>query len=295
MKLLIGRISKEERRMKNSLHPRGWQIHHQEQLFFRAGTGAPTIQVKFFHYPAYRQTVQINKFPVSCTLKTKGDNTFFLFQQKVKTKGTISLERIITVFPSTSPAPPTNHWGLISDTPLSLQQKYKQSSWYWPVRSAVIQKVTSEEWFATDELSSWVYSMYRYLRTKIKHPEKQEKRHGADHAFLTGEGDCDEFTDLFITLARIRGIPCRRLTGYVITEEGKKIEAHAWGEIRSPALGWIPIDVSLNNLGNHTINYVIVKIEEFNPSLLKYQIQTRPPVTMQYQWEHIDPFVTPIY
>ena len=68
-----------------------------------------------------------------------------------------------------------------------------------------------------------------YLIQIIKHPEKQEKRLGADKAFLAGTGDCDEFIDLFITLARMRGIPCRRLTGYFIRNEKAEAEPHAWG------------------------------------------------------------------
>ena len=120
--------------------------------------------------------------------------------------------------------------------------------------------------------------------TKIKYPEKQEKRLGADQALRTGSGDCDEFTDLFITLARIRGVPCRRLTGYFIHQTNAEPEPHAWGEILSPTIGWVPIDIALRNLGNHTINYVIGKIEEFNPSLLDYQI-LRQTSAVHYHWE----------
>jgi hypothetical protein len=92
----------------------------------------------------------------------------------------------------------------------------------------------------------------------------------------------------------MRGIPCRRLTGYFIRNKKVEAEPHAWGEILSPALGWIPIDIALHNIGNHTINYVILKIEEFNPSLSDYQI-LKPSAAIRYHWERSIPLITPIY
>lgn len=219
---------------------------------------------------------------------------FFLFQQKVHTKAMISLERTVTVFPTTSSVRLHDQWGMISDIPRLLQRKYAQSFSYWPVRSTAIRDIGQERWFATDDLSAWVQAASRYIVGKIKYPENQEKRLGADQVLLTGAGDCDEFTDLFITLARMHGIPCRRITGYHITLKNLDIEPHAWGELLSPTLGWIPIDIALHNIGNHTVNYVIGKIEEFNPSLLDYQVKSQS-TAIHYRWERPLPLVTPIY
>jgi hypothetical protein len=129
---------------------------------------------------------------------------------------------------------------------------------------------------------------------KIKYPENQDRRLGADQALRTGRGDCDEFTDLFITLARIRGIPCRRLTGYYIHQVNNETEAHAWAELQSPTIGWIPLDIALRNIGKHTINYIIGKIEEFNPLLYDYQI-LRQTTAVHYHWERPGPIVTKLY
>jgi hypothetical protein len=129
---------------------------------------------------------------------------------------------------------------------------------------------------------------------KIKHPEKQEKRLGVDQALRTGSGDCDEFTDLFITLARIRGIPSRRLTGYFIHQTNADPEPHAWAEILSPSIGWTPIDIALHNIGNHTIHYVIDKIEEFSPLPFDYQILQQTSA-VHYHWERPDPSITALY
>jgi hypothetical protein len=280
--------------MNQQPQPRGWQFHHHEQVFFRASSGAPTICIKFFHYPAYRQTVIINQLPTDCKLKTKRNNAFFLFQKKMRTKGMISLERTISVFPQPSLLSNHNKWGRISDIPWFLQRKYKQSFSYWPIHSSAIQTISQEHWFDTDDLAAWVQEANRTIIRTIKYPEKQDKRLGADQAVRTSSGDCDEFTDLFITLARIRGVPCRRLTGYFIHPPNNDAEPHAWAELLSPTSGWIPIDVALQNLGNYTINYVVGKIEEFNPSLLDYQI-LKQTTAVHYHWERPPPQITPLF
>ncbi len=281
--------------MDNSNQIRGWKIHHQEHLMYRANAGSPTIRLKFFHYPNYRQTVHLHRAPLYCKVKSKGMNSYFLYQQKVNTKGAISLDRSVSVFPITSLVSLEKEWGKISDIPQILKDKYRESSTYWPVKSPTILNLKEEEWFRTDDLSRWIQFAYRYIRTKIKHRELQEERLGAYQAILTAIGDCDEFTDLLITLARIRGIPCRRLTGYYILKPSKQPEAHAWGEIFSSNIGWITTDVALNNIGNHNIQYIILKIEEFNPALPDYQVQTKHSTTVHYEWERPQPVISPIY
>ena len=280
--------------MTDSRTIRGWQLHHHEQLNLRASSGAPMIRVKFYHYPPYRQTVHIDQPPTGCKLKTKGNNTFYVFQHKVHTKEIISFDRIMTILPTVSSLSLTENWGSISDIPLLLQRKYKQSFTYWPTTSDTIHIIAQERWFATDDLAAWVLAASRYVATTIKYPENQEKRLGADSAIRTGIGDCDEYTDLFITLARLRGIPCRRLTGYHITTEPLDVEPHAWGELFSPLRGWTPIDLAMHNIGSHTISYVIQKIEEFNPSLLDYHVQTQS-AGLHYRWEQPLPDVTPLF
>jgi len=280
--------------MKTDQTLRGWRLHHLEHLFIRANSGAPTIRLKFYHYPSYRQTVILNQPPVDCKLKNKRDNMFFLFQKKVRTKATISLERIISIYPTPTTVPQHTSWGWISDIPRNLQRKYRQSFTYWPVDSPAIQDISQETWFSTDDLTSWTHTVYAYITKKIKYPENQDRRLGADQALRTGIGDCDEYTDLFITLARIRGIPCRRLTGYFIHPLNNDAEPHAWAELLSPAYGWVPIDIALRNIGRHTINYVIRKIEEFTPSLLDYQILRQAP-GIHIHWEQPSPMITPLY
>lgn len=86
------------------------------------------------------------------------------------------------------------------------------------------------------------------------HP--QEK--GAAWAFDNKTGDCSEYSSLMITLLRIQGIPARKVTGYMLTDEINYNPAvgdvfnyyayssgvhnflgHAWVEYYIPDIGWI--------------------------------------------------------
>lgn len=64
-----------------------------------------------------------------------------------------------------------------------------------------------------------------------------------------GKGVCQDFTHVFIALARGLGIPCRYVSGYVFhldettagTAEGA---SHAWAEAFVPGVGWVGFDPS---------------------------------------------------
>jgi transglutaminase-like putative cysteine protease len=57
-------------------------------------------------------------------------------------------------------------------------------------------------------------------------------------------GVCQDFTHLMLALLRLRGIPCRYVSGYLHVE-GSAVEpaqSHAWIEFYSPRAGWIAFD-----------------------------------------------------
>lgn len=68
----------------------------------------------------------------------------------------------------------------------------------------------------------------------------------AGEAFEHGVGVCQDHAQIFIAMARLRGIPARYVSGYMLKEngEGEYHETHAWAEARVPALGWVGFDIS---------------------------------------------------
>jgi transglutaminase-like putative cysteine protease len=61
-------------------------------------------------------------------------------------------------------------------------------------------------------------------------------------------GVCQDFTHLMLALLRLRGIPCRYVSGYLHVERlaAEPAQSHAWVEFHSPSAGWIPFDPTHN-------------------------------------------------
>lgn len=78
----------------------------------------------------------------------------------------------------------------------------------------------------------------------------QQDEHSALYAVLTRTGDCTEFSNLFVAMARAAGIPAKIVSGngflplYSISGESVDFDdvGHAWAIFYLPGYGWIPAD-----------------------------------------------------
>lgn len=87
--------------------------------------------------------------------------------------------------------------------------------------------------------------IYDYVGDEIYYSQYSAKDLGALAALEKGEGDCTEFSDLFIALSRASGIPARFLEGVTCcTENGYQAgeNKHDWAEVYLPGTGWVPVD-----------------------------------------------------
>ncbi|MHA2055831.1 MAG: transglutaminase-like domain-containing protein [Candidatus Hodarchaeales archaeon] len=218
--------------MKSTNLVLGWQFHHQDQLQYRT-TGLPLIRISFYNYSNYRQKVQIKIPPQNCKQKSKGKNSIFVHNKRVNSRGVINLERVINIHPIESKINREKTWGEISEIPTSTKRKYSESSHFWPINTNRIHEIMNEKWFSDNLLVSWIKNASNVILNTINNRQNQEKRLGAYSALTKGIGDCDEFTDLFITLTRARGIPSRRLTGFHLMDYGRSVVPHAWAEQRT--------------------------------------------------------------
>jgi transglutaminase-like putative cysteine protease/predicted glutamine amidotransferase len=69
----------------------------------------------------------------------------------------------------------------------------------------------------------------------------------AFHVYATRRGVCQDFTNLFICLARLMGVPARYVCGYIFTgpkaPNQRQAEAsHAWVQVYLPEVGWRGLD-----------------------------------------------------
>ena len=86
-------------------------------------------------------------------------------------------------------------------------------------------------------LSSWVYNALDKVPT-LGIPNALE-------VLRVGQGDCNEHTALYVSLARAAGMPARIAAGVVysdrIVDEGAFFY-HAWPEVHFGEAGWVPVD-----------------------------------------------------
>jgi transglutaminase-like putative cysteine protease len=66
----------------------------------------------------------------------------------------------------------------------------------------------------------------------------------AGEAFALKRGVCQDFTHIFLAMARHLGIPARYVSGYFCRADGvtEQDAGHAWAEAHVPDLGWVAFD-----------------------------------------------------
>lgn len=76
-----------------------------------------------------------------------------------------------------------------------------------------------------------------------------EYRKGATDSETTAEqsmelraGVCQDFANIFISVARHLGLPARYVSGYMLDESGMDAASHAWAEAHIQGLGWVGFD-----------------------------------------------------
>lgn len=77
----------------------------------------------------------------------------------------------------------------------------------------------------------------------------------AETALSLQQGVCQDHTHIFITTARLLGIPARYVSGYLMMEGiEQQTASHAWAEAHVDGIGWVGFDAANNICPNE--NYV---------------------------------------
>lgn len=74
--------------------------------------------------------------------------------------------------------------------------------------------------------------IYQWVADNIEYAGYIQEQRGALYALQHRKGDCTEYADLFVALARASGIPARAVSGYVHGESAvlKARDYHDWAE-----------------------------------------------------------------
>ena len=91
-----------------------------------------------------------------------------------------------------------------------------------------------------------LHALAAAVRDRVEYVKGATDAHtGAAEALGDGKGVCQDHAHIFISAARMLGIPARYVTGYLVLEGPDTASAtHAWAEAYVEALGWVGFDVA---------------------------------------------------
>lgn len=184
---------------------------------------------------------------------------------------TLTVEYLATVYLTdqrrSGPTPllDPEHAGAKSDIPSLLVSNYCKASGPWPLDNA------DDSWHKLKELATQLAGnesnvlvialrLVEWVGTNIRYPENRRDRIFLPNETLADlEGDCDEQSNLLISMLRHVGVPAFLQTGalYVPSREDDRtllsghvrsimssISWHAWAMAYVPPWGWLPFDMT---------------------------------------------------
>jgi len=108
-----------------------------------------------------------------------------------------------------------------------------------------------------------------WVSNYLSYDDSLNEEKGAAWAYAHKRGDCSDYSDLMITLLRIQGIPARKVTGFLVSnnpnlapqvgetwnfytrqinsKSSYNILGHAWVEYYLPNIGWVASDPLWND------------------------------------------------
>ena len=118
----------------------------------------------------------------------------------------------------------------------------------------------------SDNLRTTAANLYRWIADNIAYSGYSSDEKGAHYALSKKQGDCTEFADLFVALARAVDIPARRVSGYLAPESGvlKPTNFHDWAEFYDNGV-WRIADAQQRNFDAHYPDYVAMRIHDHSP------------------------------
>lgn len=159
------------------------------------------------------------------------------------------------------------------------RNQHLSSDKYLEVNNRKIKKIAktlekSTELETIEAIFDFVLDTLSYKRFNYSH-------RGAKRALKTGQGDCTEYAELFITLSRSLDIPSRYVIGYSLSGKNS-VYFHNWVEVYTKELGWICLDPTIADSGTkryfEDLPNMFISVDynrDFNPTFLQWSDGTR--------------------
>ncbi|MGA6927719.1 MAG: transglutaminase domain-containing protein [Desulfosarcina sp.] len=103
--------------------------------------------------------------------------------------------------------------------------------------------------------------LYRWVADNIVYNGYSREKKGARQVLASRQGDCTEFADLFVALARIVDLPARRVSGYLVHENRvlTPTDSHDWAEFYENGI-WRIADPQQRNFDARYCDYIAMRI-----------------------------------
>ena len=116
---------------------------------------------------------------------------------------------------------------------------------YWPTEHAALSLAAKTVNSRAGSESQKVEAILNWVQTHMSfRDDTPGARVGVDKALQQHSGRCWDFSDVFVTLCRSAGLPCRQVSGWL--QEGG---GHIWAEVYLKQEGWISVDPTATWLG----------------------------------------------
>jgi len=230
-------------------------------------------------------SAQAKTTPLCRKVKDNQGNQFGLFKLgTLKPKETRVLQIELTIEPYVYRVEGRN-FGTLKEIEPSLQQKYCGATKYWQTTKPEIQDTVAAVITETEDIAIILKQIFQFLNSLIFR-ENLTTRWGALKTLRAKYGDCDEFTDLFVTMARHVGIPARRVTGLFL-RAGQPVH-HAWAEAFTPKWNWLPFDPALGNFAESSVHHIPRKLEATVSEIPDYGIRYKSKRTTNLEIQPIE-------
>ncbi len=95
--------------------------------------------------------------------------------------------------------------------------------------------------------------IYDYIINNLQYKLQGGHLKGAKFAYENKEGECGDYSALFVAMARSIGIPSRPVVGFWADPSYGK--THVWAEFYVQDIGWIPVDPTIGQQSNNKRDY----------------------------------------
>ncbi len=240
-----------------------YKIHYEISSYYKEPVKNAFIQILALPFPSQIQQVlniNIKSNLIDSEFRTKN---MFGFQMLQYTSHQnidhffFSLHAVVSVLHqnpfSFIPWPGQEEWDMLKTNDFYIDNvMFLRSTPLTQLCKADLENIFSIQ--RNNDVFTWLTELNKFIYAYIKYtPDVTNTQTTAKEVIKLKMGVCQDFAHLFIGIARLFGIPCRYVSGYLNQEnniEGSG-QTHAWAEALLPFNGWIGFDPTNNLLIDH--------------------------------------------